>query len=76
MCSPLLLGLSGNLQETLREVLEEIVEQSGHNLQVPLEQVVAAYGGGQVRCFRHRYVTRDNEVSWSVDALKAFLERF
>lgn len=73
MYSPLLLGLRGNLQEALRKLLEKIVEQSGHHLQAPLAKVLAVYGGSRVRCFRHRYAARDNEVTWSVDALKAFL---
>lgn len=73
MCSPLLLGLAGNLQETLSEVLEEIAKQSGHNLQEPLERVVTANGGGRVRCFRHRYAIHDGESKWSVDALQTFL---
>lgn len=73
MRSPLLLGLFGDVQDILRKALETIVLQNGHWLQEPLEQVVAANGGGKVFCFRHRYSVQDGKVSWSVNALKEFL---
>lgn len=73
MCSPLLLGLNGNVQVVLREVLEKTVEQCGHHLQAPLKLVVAGNGGGRVHCFRHRYVPVNGEATWSVEAVKAFL---
>lgn len=73
MCSPLLLGLGGDVQKALRNVLEKIVEKSGHHLQKPLEEAITANGGRGVRCFRHRYATVNDEVRWSVDALRAFL---
>lgn len=73
MCSPFLVALGGGLQNTIRSVLEEIAEKRGHHLQPPLEEVLTRHGGGQVRCFRHRYATTGHTVTWSASALKTFL---
>lgn len=74
MCSPFLVGVTGDTQETLRAALAVIAEQCGHHLQLPLEDALDVTGsGGLVRCFRHRYTVKDGSATWNVRALKAFL---
>lgn len=74
MCSPFIVDVTGDTQETLRAALAVIAEQCGHHLQLPLEGALDVTGsGGRVRCFRHRYTVKDGSATWNVRALKAFL---